>query len=50
MTEAEAFIGAIGESLYDDTPRLVYADWLDEHGEQADGGWRGIRKLSDRAC
>jgi uncharacterized protein (TIGR02996 family) len=29
----EAFLEAIRESPDDDTPRLVYADWLDEHGE-----------------
>jgi uncharacterized protein (TIGR02996 family) len=34
MTEGEAFLRAIADSPYDDTPRLVYADWLDEHGEQ----------------
>jgi uncharacterized protein (TIGR02996 family) len=33
MTEPKGFIGAIGEDLYDDTPRLVYADWLEEHGD-----------------
>jgi uncharacterized protein (TIGR02996 family) len=29
----EAFLEAIRESPADDTPRLVYADWLDEHGD-----------------
>jgi uncharacterized protein (TIGR02996 family) len=29
----EAFLAAIVEAPDDDTPRLVYADWLDEHGE-----------------
>ncbi|MDY3555796.1 TIGR02996 domain-containing protein [Gemmata sp. JC717] len=33
MTEREAFIRGIAENLYDDTPRLAFADWLDEHGE-----------------
>jgi uncharacterized protein (TIGR02996 family) len=33
MTEQEAFLQAIIEEPDDDTPRLVYADWLDEHGE-----------------
>jgi uncharacterized protein (TIGR02996 family) len=32
MTEPEAFLRPIAEDLYDDAPRLVYADWLDEHG------------------
>jgi uncharacterized protein (TIGR02996 family) len=29
----EAFISSIAESLYDDAPRLIYADWLDDHGQ-----------------
>src|SRR3954453_18261421 len=28
-----AFLRGIGGEPDDDTPRLVYADWLDEHGE-----------------
>jgi uncharacterized protein (TIGR02996 family) len=35
MTHDEAFLQAILESPDDDTPRLVYADWLDEHGDSA---------------
>jgi uncharacterized protein (TIGR02996 family) len=30
---SEPFLGAICENPADDAPRLVYADWLDEHGE-----------------
>jgi uncharacterized protein (TIGR02996 family) len=33
MTHDEAFLQAIIENPDDDTPRLVYADWLDEHGD-----------------
>src|SRR5262245_31042032 len=33
MTEREGFLRAIAEDVYDDTPRLVYADWLEDHGE-----------------
>jgi uncharacterized protein (TIGR02996 family) len=33
MTERDAFLRAIAANLYDDTPRLAFADWLDEHGE-----------------
>jgi uncharacterized protein (TIGR02996 family) len=33
MTEREALLRAVCESPDDDTPRLVFADWLDEHGE-----------------
>lgn len=35
MTHDEAFLHAIREAPDDDTPRLVYADWLDEHGRAA---------------
>jgi uncharacterized protein (TIGR02996 family) len=33
MAQHEAFLQAIVENPDDDTPRLVYADWLDEHGD-----------------
>lgn len=33
MTDREAFIAAIIDNPDDDTPRLVFADWLEEHGE-----------------
>jgi uncharacterized protein (TIGR02996 family) len=33
MVGDEGFLQAILENPDDDTPRLVYADWLDEHGE-----------------
>jgi len=33
MTHDDAFLQAILEDPDDDTPRLVYADWLDEHGQ-----------------
>jgi uncharacterized protein (TIGR02996 family) len=32
-TEEEGFLRAIGADRDDDTPRLVFADWLDEHGQ-----------------
>src|SRR5437773_2457581 len=35
MTRDEAFLLDILESPDDDTPRLVYADWLDEQGDPA---------------
>jgi uncharacterized protein (TIGR02996 family) len=33
MTPDEAFLEAIRDAPDDDTPRLVYADWLEEHGD-----------------
>jgi len=33
MTRDEAFLQAILDDPEDDTPRLVYADWLEEHGQ-----------------
>ncbi len=33
MSQPEGFLRAIADDLYDDTPRLVFADWLDEHGD-----------------
>jgi uncharacterized protein (TIGR02996 family) len=33
MTEQEVFLERIRQDPKDDTVRLVYADWLDEHGE-----------------
>ncbi len=32
MTEREAFEAAIKKDRYDQTTRLVFADWLEEHG------------------
>lgn len=32
MTDREAMLAAICENPDDDTPRLIYADWLDENG------------------
>lgn len=34
MTEGEAIYRAILANPADDTPRLVYADWLQEHGQE----------------
>src|SRR5262245_65743596 len=33
MNVREALIQAIAQNLYDDAPRLVFADWLEDHGE-----------------
>jgi uncharacterized protein (TIGR02996 family) len=34
MNERAALLRAICETPDDDTPRLVFADWLQEHGEE----------------
>lgn len=34
LEEREAFLRAIFDAPDDDTPRLVYADWLEEHDEE----------------
>jgi uncharacterized protein (TIGR02996 family) len=33
--QGEALLQAVADAPEDDTPRLVYADWLDEHGDTA---------------
>jgi uncharacterized protein (TIGR02996 family) len=33
MSDEEALLAAIAANSQEDTPRLVYADWLDEHGK-----------------
>jgi uncharacterized protein (TIGR02996 family) len=33
MTQDDAFLHSILSNPEDDTPRLVYADWLEEHGQ-----------------
>jgi uncharacterized protein (TIGR02996 family) len=33
MPEADSFLQAIIDNPDDDAPRLIYADWLDEHGD-----------------
>jgi uncharacterized protein (TIGR02996 family) len=37
MTHDEAFLQDIIEHPDDDAPRLIYADWLDDHGQSARG-------------
>jgi uncharacterized protein (TIGR02996 family) len=37
MTPAEVFLRDIVEHPDDDTPRLIFADWLEEHGDPARG-------------
>jgi uncharacterized protein (TIGR02996 family) len=35
MSDGEALLRAVLADPRDDAPRLVYADWLDEHGQAA---------------
>jgi uncharacterized protein (TIGR02996 family) len=37
MTDRDALIAAIAADPADDLPRLVFADWLEEHGDPAQG-------------
>lgn len=39
MDERDALLATIFANNVDDVPRLVYADWLDEHGEPAQAGF-----------
>jgi uncharacterized protein (TIGR02996 family) len=66
MTDDEAFIRAVVDSPGDDTPRLVYADWLDDRTDprgqylRAEAKWAkpwrigkrptNSRKMQDRAA
>ncbi len=33
MNHDDPFLGAIREHFDDEAPRLIYADWLEEHGQ-----------------
>jgi uncharacterized protein (TIGR02996 family) len=33
MTDHDALLRTIGENPAEDTPRLVFADWLDDHAD-----------------
>ncbi len=46
MSERAAFIRAICEEPVDDVRRLVFADWLDEFGDEADGGRAELIRVS----
>ena len=43
MNDQEKFLAAIAEALDDPAPRLLYADWLEEHGDdQRAAYWRNF--------
>jgi uncharacterized protein (TIGR02996 family) len=47
--EREAFLAAIAAAPDDDTPRLVYADWLDENGTEDDRARAALIRAQCRA-
>jgi uncharacterized protein (TIGR02996 family) len=47
MTDEEAFLTAIRAAPGDDTPLLVYADWLEERGDERSGLMRQFVTLAD---
>jgi uncharacterized protein (TIGR02996 family) len=56
LDEREAFLRAIFDSPEDDLPRLIFADWLDDHGEpdwaafiRADCRWAAQKKSLGQA-
>jgi uncharacterized protein (TIGR02996 family) len=48
VTHRDALLRAICENPDDDAPRLVYADWLDEHGDPRQAEF--IRVQIELAC
>ena len=48
MTDREALLEAVFAAPADDAPRLVYADWLDEHGEPAQAAFIRAQVALDR--
>ena len=46
MSDRDAFLRAIRESPEDDTPRLVFADWLAVNYRKKSGPARPLGKLS----
>jgi len=42
MSMHKAFLAAIEASPTDDEPKLIYADWLEEQGEDEAVGWRWL--------
>jgi uncharacterized protein (TIGR02996 family) len=48
MNEREALLRAVCENPDDDTPRLVFADWLQEHGDEARAEFIRVQVGADR--
>ncbi|HEY8504969.1 MAG TPA: TIGR02996 domain-containing protein, partial [Gemmataceae bacterium] len=49
MSDRDAFLRAICASPDDDTPRLVFADWLEERGTAAEVAWAEFIRLQCEA-
>jgi uncharacterized protein (TIGR02996 family) len=45
VSDEETFLRAVCADPDDDTPRLVFADWLQEHGGAADAEWAELIRL-----
>jgi uncharacterized protein (TIGR02996 family) len=50
MNEREALLKAVCENPYDDAPRLVFADWLQEHGEEERAEFIRVQIQFDRGA
>lgn len=50
MNGADSFLRAIFRKPHDDAPRLIYADWLDEMGEESAAELRQRGKLEMVVC
>lgn len=45
MTAREQLLKSIADQPADDAPRLVFADWLEEHGDHADLAWSELIRM-----
>src|SRR5262245_9445707 len=54
MSERDAFLKVLSENEDDTTARLVFADWLDEHGEHEEADrhrkWPAAKQWLVRLC
>ena len=46
MSDEKARLAAIWENPHEDTPRLVYADWLQENGQPERTTGAGCRRVA----
>lgn len=51
MSGRDAFLAAISAAPDDDAPKLIYADWLEEHGNEAEARqWRQAVACNRLGC